>query len=179
MSAVLGLDPGQRHVGLCLLPLGGGPPLFNEVTTDKADIYTSGVIIDTGLRQWFSSLPRPDLVSIERQGSAGASSQLMFLMMYIALRVVYETWPGIDITSPLPNQLKSYARHKYNIMDLSKSGLVKGYKSINKTAARISSHKVDAWFLARLGQDVLAGTWKYKQPANELPLTPKAILYGG
>jgi hypothetical protein len=81
---------------------------------------------------------------------------------------------------PLPKQLKSYLTKMHGIDTANKSSIVKHFKLTEGHPGRISSHLVEAYYLTRLAQDVLRGTWRYNLPSKELapipgPITREAV----
>jgi len=85
----------------------------------------------------------------------------------------------MSLVMPLPIQLKSYITKMHGIDTTSKSSIVAGFKKQMDWSKRISSHKVDAYYLTRLAEDVLLGRWRYKLPSKETNLFAGTILNGG
>jgi len=103
---------------------------------------------------------------------------LMFYIQMICLGVIESRFVALDprLVMPLPVQLKSYMRKVYDVNITSKSTIVKSFKEQCGYEGRISQHKVEAWFLARLGEDVCTGMFKYKLPSREAPLVSWRII---
>lgn len=175
---VVGIDPGQRHVGLCLL--NGAETLFHEIKTDKQDVLTSIVTIESQLDNFLTSKglnPGTTLFAIERQLSVGGqSSSLMFCMQMTILKQICMNWKDVQLVMPLPVQLRSYIKKVHGGDISSARATVKHFQTTTRWKQRISQHCVDAYYLARLAQDVKAGKWEYKLPSNEAQLFPGTVL---
>lgn len=176
---LVGIDPGQRHTGLCLLTEAG--PVFHEIRTGEEDVLTSLRTIRAELISWrmtHSLHAGNTTFAMEKQLSVGGqSSSLMFAVQMTILDVITPS-DGIKIVSPLPIQLVSYLKKVHNIDTTSASSIVKSFQTQLNWKKRISQHCVDAYYLARLAQDVLAGKWEYKLPSNEQKLFPGTTLNG-
>jgi hypothetical protein len=121
---------------------------------------------------------------MEKQVVGGHSSLLLFYVQMAILATIkgFMTVKPVEIVMPLPIQLHSYMKKMHGIDYASKSTIVAGFKRNHSSQSwaqkRISSHLVDAYYLARLGNHVRAGKWRYKLPSNEEPLVPWKIMNG-
>lgn len=163
-----GIDPGQRHVGICSL-VGADPHLY-QIDTVREEVYPSFKIIRRGMIDLLRQFPEPALFVIERQGSSGFSSQVLYSMMISILDAIYYVYPEAKLALPLPIQVQSYAKHVHKADITNASSMVESYRRVTGDNSRVSQHKVDGYFMARMGQDLLAKTWGYKLPARELPI---------
>lgn len=174
---ILGIDPSERHTGLALLEK-GRRPIFAEITTGTLCTIEAISLIRTDLsRFWTENIDVEDelCLSVEKQLPVGGqSSALLFYVYMTVLEVAYTVGSGnFHFVSPLPNQLKAYIRDVHGIdAHGHKSSIVQGWQKKYNYQKRISSHRVEAWFLARLARDVLEGRWTYKLPSKEAPLVP-------
>lgn len=180
MIDILGVDPSQRHTGLCLLR--GSQPTFYEIKTGSEDVLTSSRTIRREFRSIVKEESCQDVaLCIERQMVVGGqSSALMFHMQMNFMEAVKQLWTIPDpLFMPLPNQLQSYIYHVHGVHPKEKdSFLVNHFKKTTGYKGRISIHCVDAYYLARLGQDVHRGAWQYKIPSNEPAQIPWRITNG-
>lgn len=168
----LGIDPGQRHVGLCSLTEAG--PSFHQIDTGDLPVLESGNKISEELRDWVMTTGGAqgvDMVCMERQLSVGGqSSSLLFHMQMVILGVIAPTFATTNrLAMPLPIQLQSYLKKRHGCPIEPDSATVKFFQQQNNWPHRISIHKVDAFYLAKLGQEVSRGTWSYNLPSRELP----------
>lgn len=176
MIKILGIDPGLRHTGACLLTEAG----FSLFQIDSAQ--TDWVSASNNLRLKFRSLlamEKPDVICMERQLSVGAqSSALLYHVQMVLLGVIAEDRPNIPIAMPLPGQLRSYVQKRLGAKPASDSALVQTFKEATNTQGRVSIHKVDAYYLCKAGLEVFAGTWYYKKPSNEKEPLPWSTTNG-
>lgn len=177
---ILGVDPSQRHTGLCLLR--GAEPIFHEIKTGKEDVLTSARTVRREFRAFVHEHQCQDAaLCIERQlVMGGQSSSLMFHMQMNLMEAVKQLWGHPQqLMMPLPNQLQSYLYHRHKIPTSASDGaIVKFFKEHTGRNKRISIHCVDAYFLAQLGREVLKGDWKYKQPSKEPAQIPWRLIDG-
>lgn len=191
MSVIIGVDPSQRHTGLVALStVVGSTPRFSEIQP-KDSILASGLQIKAEFIAWVRlmkvTFPGEDLIfSIEKQLPVGG--QTSALQFYIQLCVLegigqfINTEKRQEVVMPLPVQLRSYMRKRHNVDITSASSGVASFKDQYKNEpwmvglTRISQHKVDAFYLAKLAEDVMAGYWKYKLPSRDLRVVPWGIL---
>lgn len=179
----LGVDPSERHTGLVILDK-GHQPIFHEIYTGTKTVIEAAAQIREDLNHfWVVNLGLREEVcfAIEKQLPVGGQSSA--LLFYIYMAVLESTLPfrnthQCHFVSPLPGQLKSYIKKMYRIETTSKTTIVNGWKAMFKYRERISSHRVEAWFLARLARDVLEGNWRYNLPSREAPLVPWVNLNG-
>lgn len=185
---VVGIDPSQRHTGLCLLREGETEPRFYEIQTGTQDIMTSSIIIEQELKHWMRFLNCLDTVfCLEKSVSGGFTSALLFHVQMVILKTI-EQWPfyaapspcgvkpsvaRVRLVWPLPVQLKSYMQKMCGVQGVSKEAIVARCKQmVPSYKGRMSSHKADAYFLARLGKAVIEGRWSYKLSEKELRILP-------
>lgn len=187
---VVGIDPSQRHTGLCVLEenlLGQQPPLFFEITTRGTDLLTSVKRVREEFRAFVTQNTDIDNVtfSMEKTVASGQSSQILFYVQMALFEEIAQRFKKSDpsLINPLPVQLKSYIWHihKIRLQGQAKGVVVKGFRAMmgpEWERKRISSHLVEAYFLARMGIDVLHHEWEYLAPQRERPLVPWTINYG-
>jgi len=167
----LGVDPSLRHVGLCLLKPGGGF-LFEEVKAE-GDVLTAGKLIRKSVIAFIRQAEGPTTFCPEKQLSVGgSSSSLMFYCQMMIFEAILHCDPNPTVINPLPIQLQSYVRKQIKSPEVEGQRYVDHFKETVGYQKRISVHCVDAYYLARLGQDVCNGTWRYNLPSKEQPLTP-------
>ena len=119
------------------------------------------------------------VICLERQLSVGGqSSSLMFSVQMSVLRALQDMRLTDKVVMPLPTQLKSYIKKVHGVDPKSKSVIVSRMKELTGIQGRVSSHKADAYFLARAARDVMLGRWQYKIPSKEIQLFPGEILNG-
>lgn len=176
----IGIDPSQRHTGLCLLTETG--PSFYEISPKHDNILDCLDELANELSSYLAQNYGSDTtICVERQLSVGAkSSSLMFLFQMAVLSMIKHAHPmeEMRLIMPLPIQLKSYMIKVHGLDTSKKSTIVAGYKAATGQSGRISSHKVDAYYLARLGRDVSLGSWRYNKPSKEAKLFAGTILNG-
>lgn len=174
---VVGIDPSQRHTGVCFLTEAG--PFFTEIKTGTEDVLTSSQSLRRHLRSFLREHNAQNAVfCIEKQLSVGGnSSSLMFHMQMNVLEVVRQLSPSPVLIMPLPVQLQSYIRRRHGCENpKSATQVVAAAKRALNLKGRFSQHLADAYFLGILARDVLAGTWSYKKPSREQPLVPWEIV---
>ena len=176
-TKLVGIDPSQRHIGLCLRS--GTEVIFRQVNPKAKDILTCGQELYEGVLQFIvdHDACQADF-AIERQLSVGAqSSSLMYHMQMKTLEVLYTVRAKRGaIVMPLPVQLQSYVYHKHGLKPSKKATpYVDLYRDLTGDQRRLSIHCVDAYFLTELAREVKAGTWEYKLPYRETALHPWGI----
>lgn len=176
----IGIDPSQRHTGLCILRDSG--PSFFEIQPTQDNILESMDYLADEFSSWLAqNCGSDDQICIERQLSMGGqSSSLMFLVQMVVLSCIKRHAPleEMRLVMPLPIQLKSYITKMHGIDTKNKSNIVAGFKKQLGWTKRISSHRVEAYYLAKLAEDVLLGRWQYKIPSRETNLFEGTILNG-
>lgn len=172
MTEIVGIDPSQRHTGLCLLREAG--PIFHEIKTEDQDVLTSAGTLRRELRTFLrENKAEKAIICMEKQLSVGGqSSTLLFHMQMNVLEVVKQFNDDPTLIMPLPIQLISYIKKKHGGDTTSAGTIVAHFKNTTGWKGRISQHCVDGYYLARLGKDVLSGVWSYKLPSKEAPLHP-------
>lgn len=173
-----GIDPSQRHTGLCFY--GGGPTYFNEITTEGLDVLSSGLTIRRSLIATFRALEGGTTAAfcVEHQLPVGGqSSALLFHIMMCVLEAINHVNPNPTILLPLPIQLQSYVAKRHGSPTKGRPYVEQFQRTFGHTG-RISQHRVDAYYLARLAEDVANGTWEYKLPSKQAALTPWSITNG-
>jgi len=179
----LGVDPSQRHTGLCLYEQ-GAESIFFEIKPQAQDLITSTDELRQNLRRARVSLGVDTsrlVCSMEKQLSAGAhTAALMFHVQMVVLEELRDWMLPRDLVlvMPLPIQLKSYMKKVHEVDTKNATSIVQSFRKIHGFEGRISQHCVDAWFLVRMAEDVLAGRWTYKLPSKERPLFPWRTVNG-
>lgn len=165
---ILGLDPGQRHVGVCIRE--GADSFYCQVDTSTEPVVESTFLIEEGLARVVCEAKRTgpiEVVCLERQISTGAkASALMFCMMITALRVLRKELPDAKMVMPLPIQLMSYMK-KRGVPTANASSIVRHHRETEAPSKRLSQHQVDAFYLTKAAEEVILGTWEYKLPTTE------------
>lgn len=173
---ILGVDPGLRHVGLCVLTDAG--PTFWEIKPTEPDVLTSLREIGRKLEAWRAT-NSPTVMCLERQLSVGGqSSALMYAVQMKVAEALEIDDPELKVVMPLPSQLRSYIKKVHGGDISSARATVEHFRQTQGWKTRISQHCVDAYYLCRLAQDVLAGRWEYKLPSKELAIFSGVILNG-
>lgn len=186
---VVGIDPSQRNTGLALLDedQAGACPTFYEIKTRGTDLLTSVRKIREEFAAFVEANTELDDVafSMEKVVVSGHSSQLLFYVQMALFEVIQGRFVQCEpiLINPLPVQLRSYIWHRYRIklVGTQKGVVVNGFKEKYGKAwgiQRISSHCVEAFFLAKMGLEVLAHEWDYNAPQREPKLVPWNVIYG-
>lgn len=179
----LGVDPGLRKTGLARYEE-GQPIEFQEISTNASNLLGETAEIRAGFRNWLNSKDgRPFWFTMERQLSTGGESAALMFHVQMLLLEEFEDWTQQQIyepkvSLPLPVQLRSYMKRRWNVDLTNGTSVVKSYKEITKRPGRISKHCVDAFFLTQMGKDIFSGNFHYKLPTKELTLVPWEILNG-
>jgi len=176
----IGIDPSQRHTGLCLLAEAG--PDFFEIKPTQDTLLESLEYLADEFASWLCQNWRTgDLICMERQLSVGGqSSSLMFTVQMLMLSCIKRHAPlqEMRLVMPMPIQLKSYLIRVHGIDTKNKSSIVAGFKEQTGWQGRISSHRVEAYYLALLAKDVSLGSWRYNIPTKEVKLFAGTIING-
>lgn len=179
----LGIDPSQRHTGLCHLTV--TEAFLYEIKTGDLDVLSSAAHIRLEFKTFVkkNNPHRLPIFCIEKQLSVGGhSSSLMFHMQMNVFETIkllakeYNEEP--TIIAPLPIQLQSYCTKLLGLKAVKGKTYVDEVKRLMKQEGRMSIHKADAYCLARLGRDVIDGVWSYKLPQSEAPLFPWKVTNG-
>ena len=175
----IGIDPSQRHTGICIMRTPEDYVLSQIDTTVKDDLATSVKIIRRELRKGLfgdTEIPFDQYAfGIERMIPGAMTSPLMFAVQTIVYDEILDFFGEYvpSFTTPYPVQLKAYmSRHHGVDIKNKKTGIIQGYKRITGDEARVSSHRAEAYFLARMAQDVIEGRWSFKQKPQKLRMFP-------
>lgn len=177
---VIGVDPGLRHTGLCLLEE-GAEPFFRELKPKATNLLDCTHELENGLRGLVPYVKGHSEVWIgmERQLAVGGeSSALMYLIQYVLVKGLRGIVLDAKWVLPLPVQLHSYLKKRHNLPDTKGRTIVKQCQTLINNTARLSSHCADAFYLALLARDVRKGTWQYNLPSKDLPIFPHRIENG-
>jgi len=177
---ILGIDPAQRHTGMCLLKT-DSTYLFHEIKTTE-DVLSSTRQIKKEMVEWTRdncSSPESLTYSLERQLSVGGyTSALQYHFQVTVLEgIAYLSGNYARLVFPLPIQLKSYIK-KLGGDIKSPSTIVRSFKKLTGYKGRISQHCVDGYYLARLAEDVILGKFQYKLPSKDYKIVPWEIMHG-
>lgn len=179
----LGIDPGLRHTGVCLLREEAAPT-FYQINTNKMSVLEAANYLKLEFRNFCETygLLGDTVFCVEKQLSVGASmSALMFHVQMQITQAIAEFVPAESppkMVSPLPVQLTSYMK-RMGVPTKPDSATVRHFKeTTGHHRSRVSIHCVDAYYLARLAKAVIAGTWKYKLQKKETRLYPWEIING-
>jgi len=181
MNTFVGIDPAQRHTGLCLLQP-GVKPQFYEIKTTR-DLLSSVQHIRGSLQDWLGGRVDPDetVFGVEKQLSKGGHmSALLFFVQMTVLEVIQEFFETKEprIVMPLPIQLMSYMKKRHMVPISSAADIVGHFKDTYDHKERISQHCVDAFYLAQMAKEVYAGQYSYPLPSKEQPLVPWRTING-
>lgn len=193
-SLLIGIDPSQRHTGICVI-VDGGEPIFHEIAPSLEEcpvLLDSLLYLRRETRNFLAtyfdrsqSSTTEVLLGMEKQVGGGNMSMTLFSAQMTIWGVFQAFLPpnSILLVNPLPIQLKSYMRKRFGVDLENKSAIVESFKkqygtSHNVDLKRISSHKVEAWYLTQMAKEVKNGTWAYTPPSKEKPLVTWKTLYG-
>jgi len=111
----LGIDPSQRHTGVCLVDYGpAGTKCFWEIKTGNDDLLTSGAGVFTKMENLLREIPPSEtIIGMERQISR--SSPFLFYVQMQVLAVIHSwAFPHTPkIILPLPVQLQSVSTCRF------------------------------------------------------------------
>jgi len=173
---IVGLDPSQRHTGVCVI----NPELkiieAYDIKTDGMNILEAGLYIRAQLGILMDKYPRA-LYSVEKMMPNARNGALLFYVQMILLEEM-EKRTTKRLCHLLPIQLKSFMKKLTGKVPDSKSEIVNAAKVLTSFRGRMSSHMADAYFLARAGDQVLSGQYEYNLSEVELPLYNWEILGG-
>lgn len=171
-----GIDPSQRNVGLCFRK-SGAQSWFHQIQPET-DILSSGREIQQKLLQYFR-LYQPTVFALEKQmPNATITGPLLFYIQMVVLGTIHEYTKEPKLVWPLPIQLRSYLKKRVGADISSKGTVVAHFKETENYPLRISSHCVEAFYLTRLAEDVLAGVWNYKLSEKELKIVDWKVING-
>jgi len=182
MTKILGIDPGSRNVGLCLETEAG--PLFFDLKTRSENVLGCLMEVKVEVQKFLRAEMKEKVLvlAMEKQLSVGGSnSALMFAAQAAAAGALAEMELQGELViecmvSPLPVQLRSYAKRVLGYDISTGRATVASFKDKSGFKGLISQHCVDAYLLVRAAQDVLEGRWAYKLPTKEQVLFPWRIL---
>jgi len=186
MRVVVGIDPSLRRTGICWLR-GGKVEGWNEIQPEQPDLLSSFSHIEGHLHdlfwEWRVHEDEPPLFGVEKQLSVGGhTSSLMFAVQMLVLRVIKTNFPDVYIAHPLPIQLKSYIKKRTDIQGKATAGeIVRAAKASGDFVnyeGRFSQHVADAYFLAKLAEEALEGTFEYNLSKKEIPIHPWKLIGG-
>jgi len=166
---------------------GGKVEGFNEIQPKEPDLLSSFSNIEGHLHDlfwdWRVNEDEPPLFGVEKQLSIGGhTSSLMFAVQMLVLRVIKTNFPDVFIAHPLPVQLKSYIKKRSTITGkATASEIVRAALAtddFSNFTGRISQHVADAYFLAKLAEEALEGTFVYNLSRKEIPIHPWKLIGG-
>ena len=174
----IGIDPSQRHTGLCVLR--DNDYVLSQIdTTSKMDLQTSVYHIRGELLKLmidYSLQPEQSHFGIERMIPGAATSPLMFAVQTIVYDTIlthFDFDNRLTFVTPYPVQLKHYMRKQHGVdIKNKKTGIIDGYKLVTGDENRVSSHRAEAYFLSRMAIDVDAGCWSFTQKKQRLRIFP-------
>lgn len=178
----IGCDPSIRHTGLCFLR-GAEAPVYHEIQTGKLDVTEANrelrLQMEGFLQDYTDTAKDFELVlGIERQmAQAAVNGWLMMVSMVAVCEAVQDRFPEVRLVAPYPNQLKAYISGRYRVKTGTKTQIRNGHRKLNG-GKLVSSHKAEAWFLAKMAGDVLAGNWSYNQSPTKPDVFPWPIMRG-
>jgi len=169
----LGIDPSQRHTGLCLLDEDASRAVFRELKTKDSDLYTACQQLRSDFQatliQWVGL--GEVIVGFERQISRASPFLFHVQMELLEVLAEYLKWQKSGIILPMPSQLRAYMRDAHKVNITNKSSTVNSFKKQVNYKTRISSHCAEAYYLARMAKDVYEGVWQFKR-SRERPIIP-------
>lgn len=164
----IGVDPSLRHTGICWIDEKDYSPHFLELKTEGLSIIDALITVQ---RQWQGIVDafykNRVVFVVERQVPQARMGAWMCTSMAVVLMQIKNFAPRSKIYLPYPVQLKSYMR-KLGVDTSTKSSIVQSYKDEHNESGRVSSHKVEAFYLARMGQDIQQGAYHFRQPKKEV-----------
>lgn len=171
----IGIDPSQRHVGVCVLGEDLKVVEMLEIAP-KAPILESAVEIRDGMRLVCKKYPHA-MYSMEKMMPQATNGALLFYIQMVILEVIAEH-TSKRLAHPLPIQLRSYMKKLLGAVPDNKTATVQGFKRLTSFKGRVSSHCADAYFLARMAEEVKAKRYSYKLSEVELPLMTWGVMNG-
>lgn len=141
-------------------------------TEEGSPILEAGLEIREKFEGYLKSFHGSEfLFCMERMMPQARSGGALFYVQMLLLEVMKDL-PGLGRTvMPFPIQLRSYLIKRWGIQPRTKTDVVNGYLKLTQSRARVSSHVAEAYFLAHLGLDVVAGKYELNLPKKEMKLT--------
>lgn len=174
---IVGIDPSQRHTGICVLGEGLEIQASFDIKTEGLTILDSGVFLRSELAKLFARYPDA-LFSVEKMMPTARSGALLFYVQMLLMEELLKVSSTPRLVHPLPIQLKSYMQKEFKFVPKNKVDIVNAAKYHSGYVGRMSSHMADAYFLGRLAHSVVTGGFKYALSAKELPLSNWKIING-
>lgn len=175
MRQYIGVDPSVRHTGIIILDDNAKVLRTAEIQTGDMPLLDALGHIRKEFRSWTQNNvnSEQDIFAIEKMMPTARSGPSLFVVQMLLLGLLEELY-GQDtpkLVHPLPVQLKSYLKKVGGEVPPNKTAIVNLYKKETGNTQRVSSHIADAYFLARMARDVVAGRYAYQLSVKELPLT--------
>lgn len=176
MYHIIGIDPSQRHTGVCILNSKLDVVEIFDVVTGQEPILESGMMIREQMEVLFKGYPDA-IYSMEKMMPGATCGPLLFYVQMIILESMARCTTK-KLVHPLPIQLKSYMKKLLGAVPSNKTEIVQGFKKLTSFKGRASSHCADAYFLARMGDEVAAKRYSYRLSEKELPIMSWGVLNG-
>lgn len=166
----VGIDPSQRHTGLCVLHPDGRIAATKEIVTGDLSLMDSGVKVRRELHEFIIQEDlRGSVFCMEKQLPRLTAGPQLFYVQMLVLEIL-QLYTERLLVFPLPVQLKSYIKNRTGETPRSKSDVVRLAKALSGVKGRTSSHVADAYFLALLSMDLRDGKHSFRLSEAELPL---------
>lgn len=172
----IGIDPSQRHTGVCVLSPDLKIAEAYDIAVPELPVLESGVVIRKAVGELFDKYPDATYTMEKMMPAARNGALLYYVQMLILEELAART--SKRLAHPLPVQLKSFIRDTTGKMPVNKTDIVNSAKSASGYQRRMSSHMADAYFLARLGEMVSKGLYRYTLSKVELPLFSWGVIGG-
>jgi len=174
---IIGIDPSQRHTGVCIL---GGQQKIDkafDIKTDGLSILDSVKRLRGELRQLFLQYPTATY-SVEKMMPSARSGALLFYVQMALLEELVSVNATPALAHPLPIQLKSFMIKRFGFDPSTKTAIVEEAKKHSGYSGRMSSHMADAYFLARMADEVINHRYSYPLSKVELQLFTWKVING-
>lgn len=174
---IIGIDPSQRHTGVCILGEDLKISKAYDIKTGDLSILDSVNHLRLGLRDLFKEHPTATY-SVEKMMPSARSGALLFYVQMALLEELVLSNPAPKLVHPLPIQLKSFMIKKFGFDPGTKTAIVEAAKKHTGYVGRMSSHMADAYFLARMADAVINHRYSYPLSKVELQLFTWKVING-
>lgn len=172
----IGIDPSQRHTGICVLSKSLEVVSLSEIKTGDMPVLESIVYIRNEMRKVCKVYPTA-VYSMEKMMPQATNGALLYCVQMAILEVLGDS-TSKQLVHPLPIQLKSYMKKLLGQVPPNKTAIVEGFKAATLYKGRVSSHCADGYFLARMAEEVVNKRFKYNLSKVELPLMTWGVIDG-
>lgn len=176
MNYIVGIDPSQRHTGVCILDQHLKVLEVFDIVTGATPILESGIMIRDQIGILFKKYPDA-LYCMEKMMPGATCGPLLFYVQMIILESMAEH-TSKRLVHPLPVQLRSYMKKLLGKVPENKTATVQGFRELTSFKGRVSSHCADAYFAARMGDEVVNNRYSYRLSEKELPIMSWGVING-